>query len=156
MTDWGLKSTEKQLFSWLPVNTLCVGLKRITHRLFFFFSLSKWKHPRTLVGSVNQNANLLSTEQWCVMLLCSPTQMHSWEGTHSYHCFLAGAQVLLGAGESTYWVPGKGMGRRSQLLPFPSWFPSTSTRRVTWGRLVVLMLLYIITSLEFWLFVHML
>lgn len=54
--------------------------------------------------------------------------MHTYGGAHSHPCFLARAQILVGAGEADLLTEllRKTLGnmdKHSQLLPFFCWFP---------------------------------
>ena len=80
----GFKNQLKMISSHLVTCKYSVGLKGIT---FPFF----------LIGSVDQNADLLA-----VLKLHAHLHSHTHMKAQCRYCFLAGAQVLAGAGEPTY------------------------------------------------------
>ena len=110
----GFKNQLKMISSHLVTCKYSAGLKGIT---FPFF----------LIGSVDQNADLLA-----VLKLHAHLHSHTHMKAQCHYCFLAGAQVLAGAGEPTELL-GK-MGRSSWLLLFASWFASNKCPQIDLGK----------------------
>lgn len=128
--DWDLKSTkEKLLLSWLPAKRVWVYKES---------PVSKGKHPQTLAGSVDQNANLLPTDK-VSPVLCLPAVTHrcTREGTQS--SLFSWQEAGLGRSSSTCWPCcwGRWAGTLvlaiSQLVPINE-YQESSLGKVRWPR----------------------